>query len=1449
MNYILSACALLLITMQQSAAVSLVFDGTTTLESGNKCETGAVYRLGTSTSYKDKGLDVLVEFLDSQNLSSSACLSHTGNYLSFVFGSYPVEQIFTDIQITIVEKDTNTPVEVNSLTAVIMDLDQAFSDEIDYLYINKPTSVILGETSNVTYNDSISFTSTAGTSYTSRLDGPAEKCPLWDPSSTPNCMATVTWGGKSEENKGVSTINLHYDNAGDVLTVFYLSFNLDEVASIALGDDYSDAPISYGEAFHTITPKLSLGMGSIADSETVAAYSSNADGDDVDADKPSDYDEEDGVTSFNQLADGYTDYDVNVIATNNTDTDAKLIGWIDFNGNGFFESSEASITTIPAATDGEIFPMQWAINTNIPEGTIYSRFRISTDTALDASTATGYMSDGEVEDFNLTAMAAEPFACNSDSYVFTSDAIDSPTFATILDLANGSAKSANEGLSFYPTNINATGYNLKDGYIWGYDMGNNKVVRVGNDFKVETYTIPGLPLQNYHIGDVSPQGIYYMATMDFGGTEIHMVDINPQSPGYKTYLGKIDLPKVNSSLLSFLFTTLFPGISDFGVIATEYVADFALHPFDNHLYFIGWRDQNKGILYKVDVTTSSVTEVGNIGVPLSINPNTTWFDNQGYLYSNHADDVYRIDLTDPNNPQPKAELFSSFSIPDYGDAARCSRAPITEHDYDFGDAPDSYGTDNTPANSPTGADGVGAMHIINPNIYLGSEAPDAEADGQASADASGDDSKATDDEDAVASFPTLYASATSYTIPAADITVHNVTGNTAVLYAYIDFNGDGDFTDPGEGTSTTVKDGATQPVGDLTWTNLSGLVEGDTFIRLRFTTDTILTANGGANDGEVEDYMLTISTAPGCTDFSGDTNGGISPLMQLVAGEKFFIASTTQSPVEGHLKAYSLDSSGQPDEYLWDAATEMTKAERSAALYSTDADGAKTLFSSLDDAAFVSNGLPEPVTIRNFTLDPSFGEGSIYLGDRQSGSFLGGISPNSTIALLSNDMDTISYLSDETYRTFFTNTVSQRSDEGSASIPKLVILSSDDGFVYAFDQYDGNLNWGWMPRSLAAELKDPTSFYLNHFMEGRLDLLDLKKDSSYDSYLAGSYRSGLGQFVLKLASDSSLDSVVWDIDHKASNSIVDNSPNYGERAYFSDDSGNVYSAYIVTNISAESYLHIRSLIDNSVQMEILLDFTATSTPYIMPTFGNLSAPAGKTVYVGGNDGKIYSAALLDDSGNLNTTATIRTAINGTAAVDLGVTEDVKFMGASVSGTDNKFYLRTQTSQRLTLFKYDASNSSWVQQWTAFAGGAKRRDGNGNMIDDTTNIDALPSNAIISDAAFIVSNSIVLPVSIPPAANSTYCYGEAYYYFYKISDGYFPENTFYNTGNARPISGPALIGYGNAKRLLLSHQTGADKLMGMGISEQKTNNAVGINRTFIIKDPVTIGIRSWRELRN
>jgi hypothetical protein len=307
------------------------------------------------------------------------------------------------------------------------------------------------------------------------------------------------------------------------------------------------------------------------------------------------------------------------------------------------------------------------------------------------------------------------------------------------------------------------------------------------------------------------------------------------------------------------------------------------------------------------------------------------------------------------------------------------------------------------------------------------------------------------------------------------------------------------------------------------------------------------------------------------------------------------------------------------------------------------------------------------------------------------------------------------------------------------------------------------------------------------------------------------------------------------------------SPNFGERAYFSDGNNEVYSAYIITSSSGASLLHIRSLTNALTHHTIALTFEATSTPYIMTDFGSANAPAKKTLFIGSNNGKVYATALLDNANDLDSAANIQTDINSAAVVDLAVVSPITYIAVSASSTDGNYYLRIQSDSRLSVFTYQSGDGSWLEAWTAYTGGAKKWDStSSSMIDDSSNIQALPSNAKITASAYIASDSIVLPVALPPTGNN--CYGTAHYYFYKLHNGYFPTKAFFNSTDNSEVTAPVTLGYGDARKLHMAHMSGVDKLMGIGIADQKADNDIGINKSFYIKDPVQTGLRSWRELR-
>ncbi|MCG8653542.1 MAG: Ig-like domain-containing protein, partial [Pirellulales bacterium] len=177
---------------------------------------------------------------------------------------------------------------------------------------------------------------------------------------------------------------------------------------------------------------------------------------------------------------------------------------------------------------------------------------------------------------------------------------------------------------------------------------------------------------------------------------------------------------------------------------------------------------------------------------------------------------------------------------------------------DFGDAPDSFGT--------TLAAG-GANHGILEGLSIGAVV-DSELDGQPSVLANGDDVNGRvlqsglteDDEDGVVLLEPLSPGVQS----SFQVTVNNTTGIAAFLQGFMDFNGDGDFNDPGEQflTDVLVPNGAVGLVLDaddgITVDVPADAALGDTYARFRLSQDAGLGPVGAANAGEVEDYLFPI---------------------------------------------------------------------------------------------------------------------------------------------------------------------------------------------------------------------------------------------------------------------------------------------------------------------------------------------------------------------------------------------------------------------------------------------------------------------------------------------------------------------------------------------------------------------------------------------------------------
>ncbi len=183
-------------------------------------------------------------------------------------------------------------------------------------------------------------------------------------------------------------------------------------------------------------------------------------------------------------------------------------------------------------------------------------------------------------------------------------------------------------------------------------------------------------------------------------------------------------------------------------------------------------------------------------------------------------------------------------------------ASDTIRDLDWGDAPD----DNITGIYPTLAVNDGARHGIS-GLLLGAQR-DGELDGQPTAAADGDDLTGDpNDEDGIAfTAPLTRGGAGSVEVTA--------TG-AGLLNAWIDFNADGDWQDAGE--QVFIDQAVNAGVNSLDIAVPADAVVGDTYARFRLDSTGGLTPSGGALDGEVEDYRVTLNKTPSEIAITSDT--------------------------------------------------------------------------------------------------------------------------------------------------------------------------------------------------------------------------------------------------------------------------------------------------------------------------------------------------------------------------------------------------------------------------------------------------------------------------------------------------------------------------------------------------------------------------------------------------
>lgn len=181
---------------------------------------------------------------------------------------------------------------------------------------------------------------------------------------------------------------------------------------------------------------------------------------------------------------------------------------------------------------------------------------------------------------------------------------------------------------------------------------------------------------------------------------------------------------------------------------------------------------------------------------------------------------------------------------------------VFSFDFDYGDAPNTYGT-NKASNGP--------VHVIPtvPLLTLGASVT-TENNGSPGPLANGDTDNGVASIDSVIGVSTLSDVITTYSITTS---FNNTSGSIANYAAWIDWNNNGVF-DASEGKTATTAAGTTTGTVTFTWTSQtltrSSTSDANTFARIRMSTEAITTSdatNAPFQDGEVEDFLIPFAAA------------------------------------------------------------------------------------------------------------------------------------------------------------------------------------------------------------------------------------------------------------------------------------------------------------------------------------------------------------------------------------------------------------------------------------------------------------------------------------------------------------------------------------------------------------------------------------------------------------
>lgn len=503
------------------------------------------------------------------------------------------------------------------------------------------------------------------------------------------------------------------------------------------------------------------------------------------------------------------------------------------------------------------------------------------------------------------------------------------------------------------------------------------------------------------------------------------------------------------------------------------------------------------------------------------------------------------------------------------------------------------------------------------------------------------------------------------------------------------------------------------------------------------------------------------------------------------SGSAYEYTATTTTPSAGHVTAYPVDSSGNPNGGpAWTTDNTMTVQDRTNKLRGGTG---LTLLTSLTDAAF---GLPTPratcvpdgATVTNYTINPSATglacSAATYLGSRAANVLLGAFTMENQELFLGPPSSGL---------------LTQKSGyvtwaRSHATRPTSVLFTSSDGFLYSIDATTGALKWGWINTYNLTQLQNYSTFQSTGPTNGDFSVVDSYDGTSWASYIVGSMNSGGERYSLKLDDNGIPSAVVYDMypgssgNTPAGTTAGDATAATGNAplrqppviAYFGSGGTTAYTIYVVTNGSTSTLWETN--VTSGASTSAVLPFTVSSALFI--------DSASNQLWMGTTTGQIWYTTLGGSGASTDVAGLHQagTTVNPATGAAVSNVQWVSYFRAN----GIPYFYATNAGQ-ITLF--GASSTGWVPLWTATtavnytytppvpANGSSPAVP-GRWVQVTSSANLLTANAVISDMPLVVGRLLVVPAFVAGTGCSL---GTGYYDYFALADGTFPTSALVDAG--------------------------------------------------------------------